>query len=49
MKKNMYIQPEAKIVNVSTDNAILQASILVFELTDGVVAEDYNDVILGTW
>lgn len=49
MKKNMYIQPEAKIVNVSTDSTILQASILVFELTDGVAAEDYNDVILGTW
>ena len=49
MKKNLYIQPEATIVNVSTDNAILQASILVFELTVGVVAEDYNDVILGTW
>lgn len=49
MKKMQYIQPKAETVKISTDNAILQASILVFELTDGVAAEDYNDVILGAW
>jgi hypothetical protein len=49
MKKMQYIQPKAESVTISAENAILQASLLVFELTDGVAAENYDDVILGTW
>lgn len=49
MKKMQYIQPKAETVKISTDNAILQASLLVLDITDGVAAENYDDVVLGAW
>ena len=49
MKKIQYIKPEAVSVTLSPENEILQASLLIFALDDGVAAESYNDIILGAW
>ena len=49
MNKKQYIQPESEMIRISAESGILQASLIVFDLFDGVEAENYDDVILGVW